>query len=440
MEDEMSEQVEQRTTSMTEETLRVIIYVSWFLGVGVARPKRLPKFVTIIVRVLHFGICTVIVAYGAIDFFTFGTIFKSDIYKIMYYMNKVMCYVSSYYYVFHGISHYGKWPLLMNKIEQLNKKIIREVSMNERSIKTVQILAVILTFFLGPVSLLIHALYYYFTLPEEIFASDLLLYYTIAQSAINSFVFDTVVYVICNRFRKINRMIELLDNKLVASLIAFKIRRIRELHNGVCELVTLINDIHGVQLLLCSANSFTMVVATLFRIYMSVVEHNYTFMLINNIIWIIYAGQFALMCWVCTLTNREFKKTGVLIHSIIPNHEKKDRDKPLSILAICNEHDYSLQMHQQQQHEDRRRISLDIGRFGLNYFSMENLLRSNIERDCVRNEINDFSNQLQQQPISFTACDFFEINNALLTGFIGVITTYLIILVQFYQPENVQIK
>lgn len=232
MEDEMSVQVEQEATSTTEETLQVIIYVSWFLGVGIARPKRLPKFVTIIIRVLHFGVCTVIVAYGAIDFFTFGTVFKSDIYKIMYYMNKVVCYVSSYYYVFHGIRHYEKWPLLMNKIEQLNKKITREVSVNERSIKTVQILAVILTFFLGPVSLLIHALYYYFTLPEEIFASDLLLYYTIAQSAINSFIFDTVVYVICNRFKKINSMIELLDNKLVASLIAFKIRRIRELHSG----------------------------------------------------------------------------------------------------------------------------------------------------------------------------------------------------------------
>ncbi|XP_043497336.1 uncharacterized protein LOC122521022 [Polistes fuscatus] len=439
MEDETRVQIEQRSTLTTEKTLRVITYVSWFLGVGVAHPKKLPKFVTIIVRVLNFGVCTVIVAYGAIDFFTFGTIFKSDIFKIMYYMNKVVCYISSYYYVFHGIKHYEKWPLLMDKIEQLNKKITREVSINERSIKTVQILAVMLTFILGPVSLLMHVLYYYFTSPEDIFASDLLLYYTIAQSIINSFVFDTVVYVICNRFRKINKMIERLDNKLVASLIAFKIRRIRELHSDVCKLVVLVNDTHGVQLLLCSANSFIMVLATLFRIYMGVVEHNYAFMLINNIIWIIYAGQFGLMCWVCTLTNREFKKTGILIHSVIPNHEKTDRDKPLSILAICNEHDYSLQLHQQNQqhHDDRRRISLDISRFGLNYFSMENLLRANIERDCIRNEINDFSNQLQQQPIAFTACDFFEMNNALLTGFVGVITTYLIIVVQFYRPENV---
>ncbi|KAI4486154.1 hypothetical protein M0802_012522 [Mischocyttarus mexicanus] len=425
MEDETNVQIEQISTPTIEKTLRVITYVSWFLGVGIAHPKRLPKFVTIIVRIFNFGVCTVMVAYGPIDYFTFITVFKNDIFKIMYCMNKFMCYVSSYYYVFHGIKHYKKWPMLMDKIEQLNKKIRRDVAVNERSIKNVQIMAVMLTFILGPVLFLIHTLYYYFTSPKEIFTSDLLLYYIIAQSVMNSFVFNTIVYVICNRFRKINKMIERLDNKFVASFVAFKIQRIRELHSGVCELVVLVNDIYGVQLLLCSANSFTMIVSQLFRIYMSIAENNYGFMVINNIIWIIYAGQFGLMCWVCTLANREFKKTGILIHSVIPNLEKTDHDnKPFSVLAICNEHDYSLQsyhyhQHQQQlqhqHHEDRRRISLDIGRFGLNYFSMENILRTNIERDSVRNEINDFSNQLQQ-PISFTACDFFEINNALFTG------------------------
>ncbi|KAK2575905.1 hypothetical protein KPH14_007273 [Odynerus spinipes] len=438
MEDATSVQVEQRTTSSTEEILRVITCVSWLLGVGVARPKKVSKFVTITLRVFHFGVCTVIVAYGAIDFFTFGSIFKSDIFKIMYYTNKVVCYVSSYYYVLHGIRHYRKWSLLMNKVEELNKKIRREVSMNDRSIWIVQILAVLVTLLLGPVSLIVHVLYYYFTTPEAIFASDLLLYYTIAQSVINSFVFDTVVYVVCNRFRKINGMIRRLSNKFVTSLITFKIRRIRELHSGVCELVTLINDIHGIQLLLCSANSFTMVVATLFRIYMGVVERNYAYMLINNIIWMIYAGQFALICWVCTLTNRESAKTGVLMHSVFLNHDKTDREKPSSLLTFYDGQDHLLQLQQhQQQLEDRRRISLDTGRFGLNYFSIENLLRANLERDCIRNEVNDFSNQLQQHPVNFTACGFFEINNALLTGFVGVITTYLIILVQFYRPENV---
>lgn len=55
---------------------------------------------------------------------------------------------------------------------------------------------------------------------------------------------------------------------------------------------------------------------------------------------------------------------------------------------------------------------------------------------CDRNEVNDSSIQLQQHRVAFTACDFFEMNNALLSGFVGVITTYLIILVQFYRPEN----
>ncbi|XP_036150673.1 putative gustatory receptor 2a [Monomorium pharaonis] len=67
---------------------------------------------------------------------------------------------------------------------------------------------------------------------------------------------------------------------------------------------------------------------------------------------------------------------------------------------------------------------------------MENLLRKNLDRDCVRNEINDFSIQLQQHRVAFTAYDFFEMNNALLSGFVGAITTYLIILVQCYRPDN----
>ncbi|KAK9295949.1 hypothetical protein QLX08_009914 [Tetragonisca angustula] len=66
----------------------------------------------------------------------------------------------------------------------------------------------------------------------------------------------------------------------------------------------------------------------------------------------------------------------------------------------------------------------------------ESLLRSTLERDCVRNEINDFLLQFQQYKITFTACDFFEMNNSLLTRFVSVITTYLIILVQFYKPGN----
>lgn len=231
MEEEISVQVEDNSPSI-EHTLRPIVFVSWLLGVGVARPQKCPKAVTIILRIIHFGVCSVIVAYGAIDFFTFGNVFKSDIFKIMYYMNKVMCYVSAYYYVYHGIRQFDKWPELMSKMRNLDQKIRREIPMNDRSIKNIQVLTILVTFACGPLFLIIHAVYYYFIRPEDIFASDLLLYYTIAQSLINSFIFDVIIYALYHRFQTVNELILQLDKQFSASWITLKIRRIRELHTG----------------------------------------------------------------------------------------------------------------------------------------------------------------------------------------------------------------
>lgn len=231
MEEEIHVQVEDNSPSI-EYSLRLISYTSWLLGVGVARPRKCPKAITITLRIVHLAVCSVIVAYGAIDFFTFGSVFKSDIFKIMYYMNKVMCYVSAYYYVYHGIRQYDKWPELMDRIKEIDQKIRKEIPMNDRPIKNVEALAILTIFACGPLSLIVHALYYYFTHPENIFASDLLLYYTIAQSLINSFVFDVVVYVLYRRFQAINELIDQLDQLFGAPWIALKIRRIRELHTG----------------------------------------------------------------------------------------------------------------------------------------------------------------------------------------------------------------
>lgn len=229
--EEIHVQVEDNSPSI-EHVLRPITYASWFLGVGVARPQKCRKSVTIILRVIHFGVCSAVVAYGAIDFFTFGSVFKSKIFTIIYYTNKVVCYVSAYYYVYHGIRHYDKWPELMSKMKTLDQKIRKEMPVNDRSVKNAEVLAILATVVFGPLSIIIHALYYYFTLPTEIFASDLLLYYTITQSLINSFVFDIIVYVLYHRFHAINETIEQLNEHLNAPWIAMKIKRIRELHTG----------------------------------------------------------------------------------------------------------------------------------------------------------------------------------------------------------------
>lgn len=230
MEEEIRVQVQEHHS--IEHVLRPIAYFSWLLGAGVARPQKCPKAVTVILRTLHFGMCSVIVVYGAIDFFTFGSVFKSDIFKIMYYTNKVVCYVAAYYYVLHGIGRYDTWPELMSRMKSLDEKIRRETALNDRPVKLAQVLAVLTTLTCGPLFLIIHSLYYYFTCPEDIFASDLLLYYTIAQSLINSFVFDVVVYVLYHRFETINELIGQLDERFSAPWIAHKLRRIRELHIG----------------------------------------------------------------------------------------------------------------------------------------------------------------------------------------------------------------
>ncbi|KOC62627.1 hypothetical protein WH47_05269 [Habropoda laboriosa] len=233
MEEEINVEMENNPENKPEYTLRPIIYVSWLLGVGVARPKCSPKWLTMALRVLHFAVSSVIVAFSAMDFANFGKQFTSKLFEIMYCMNETVCHLAAYYYVYHMVRHYEKWPELMKMLESLDRNIGRETSINDRCVKIRQIFAVSIVSLFGPVSLIVHVLYYYFTDPEQIFASDLLLYYTIAQTLVNSFVFDIVVYVICQRFRAINEIVARLDEKLGTYWTTLKIRRIRRLHNGM---------------------------------------------------------------------------------------------------------------------------------------------------------------------------------------------------------------
>ncbi|XP_076241387.1 uncharacterized protein LOC143183628 [Calliopsis andreniformis] len=410
MEEDITIRVEEKLLK-PERTLRPIMYVSWLLSVGVARPVKCSKAITVILHLIHFGLCSTIVAYSIMDFDNFRRVFPSELFEIMYAVNESVCHISSFYYVFHIIQHYDKWPELMKKMESLDQRISKELPINDNCMKIRQILAILIICVLGPMSAIAHVLYYYFIVPNEIYFSDLLFYYRTTQTLANSFVFDIVVYMVCNRFRTINEMIKQLDETLGAYWAALKIRTIRNLHNEACSVVTTLNEIYGLDLLLCSTNSFIMVVMKLFRIYMSAVEHEIGYIFLNNMIWTIYGGQFIVMCWVCTMTLREIAKTGPYIDDFVLNTQHTKFSKMASFRA-------------------------DENTMNLNNFGLESLLRTNFERDCVRNEVNDFSLQLQQHPVKFTACDFFEVNNSLLTRFISVITTYLIILVQFYKPKT----
>ncbi|XP_012534532.1 uncharacterized protein LOC105835628 [Monomorium pharaonis] len=428
MEEQFHVQVKDNSPSI-EHILRPISYTSWLLGVGVARPRKCPKFVTIILRIIQLVVCSISIICGMMDALIFTL--KSDIFEYIHCVNKVLCYVSTYYYVCHGIRQYDKWPKLMDKIKKLDQKIRRETLMNNRSIKIVEALAILATFICCPLALIVYALYYSFTYPEEVFVSDLLMHYIIAQSLVNSFVFDVVIYVLYHRFQTINKLIGQLDVLSNGPWIALKIRRIRELHTGTCDLVVMVNDIYSLSFLFCSANCFTMVLATLFKIYVIVVEKNYAFIVLNNILFIVYLAQFGLLCWICTLARRESDRTGRIIYEVMLNCKPVNLDK----LDVTGNQS-SIEIRPPLEDQESEPNSKWSSSHNLSYVAMENLLHKNLGQDYVRNEINDFSIQLQQHRIAFTACDFFEINNALFSRFVGVIATYLIIFIQFYQQPD----
>ena len=177
----------------------------------------------------------------------------------------------------------------------------------------------------------------------------------------------------------------------------------------------MINDIHDFHLLLCSVNCLTMVVTELFAIYIIIIEKNDTFMLIHIILPILYTTQFGLMCWICTLARQESDKTGINIYAVVRNctsvnHDKINRVKNQSYLDMSTEN------------PDSEQDSKWSSSHNLNCVVIENLLRKNIDQDCIRNEINDFSIQLQLRRVAFTACYFFEISNNL---FCGVSTKFI---------------
>jgi hypothetical protein len=221
-----------------EYTLCPITYTSWFMGVGVARPRNFSKAITIIKCIVYLTAYTVNLVYAAIKYFNFTDVFalQSDIFEFVYIMNMVTFLVTTYYNIYHGIMQYEKWPELMDRMKELDQKIRRQTTINDRPVKIMVALALLTTFVWCPLSMTVHVLYYYFTNIENITGSLFLAYYMIAQSLINSFVFDIVVYVLYYRFKTINKLIGQLNESLSdSSWIALKIKRIRELYTGKCE-------------------------------------------------------------------------------------------------------------------------------------------------------------------------------------------------------------
>ncbi|XP_036146818.1 uncharacterized protein LOC105829659 [Monomorium pharaonis] len=425
MEKKIHEQTKNNLPSI-EYIFRPITYISWLLGVGIAHPRKCLKCVTIILRIIHFALCSISVIYNFKNFLNSNNDFdlESDIYKCLRFMNLVISHVSTYYYIFQVIGQYDKWLELMDKMKELDQKIIKEMPISSRPIKIVETLAILATVTCCPLCLIADVLYYYFTNKEQI-GIDLTVYYRSAQSLINSFVFDVVVFVLYYRLQAINKLAGQLDEISDALGIALKIKRIRKLHNGICDLVIMVNDIHGFHLLLCSVNCLTMVVTELFAIYTVIMEKNNTFMLIHIILPILYITQFGLMCWICTLLRREIDK---IIYTIVLNF------KPVN-LELKERSQSNLEMQTSVEGPNSGQNSIWSTSHSPNNFATENLSK-NLNRDCVRREIKDFLIQLQHRRVVFTACDFFEINNVVFSGFISAIIVYLTICIQFYKPTK----
>ncbi|XP_039306009.1 uncharacterized protein LOC105195378 isoform X2 [Solenopsis invicta] len=412
-----------------ERILRPISYISWLMGVGVAHPRKCPKAITIIIRIIYMTVCSIGMIYEAKSLLSFIDHFKMVHYLIC--LNEVMAYVLAYYYICHGIRQYNKWPELMDRLKELDQKIKKEISMNDKSIKIVAALAVFATISCLIIPIVFYYIHYHFFTPAEFMFFIVLPNVILAQSLINSFVFDVVVYVLYCRFQTINKLIGQLDK--LSDVLAFKIRHIRELHADICEMASIINNIYSLPLLFCLMNCFITSVTVLFELYHDFNEKitDYVYVILQNFCCIVCVTQFYLICWICTLVRQEFDRTGRIIYEIILKCKPINFDKHEATNLS------SLEVQPPLKDQDGEQSFNRSSSHNLSYVDIESLLRRNLDQDCVTKEINDFSIQLQQHRVTFTAYDFFEINNSLFRGFVGMIITYLIIFIQFYQrPEN----
>lgn len=214
-----------------KQTLKPIIYFAWLMGTGSGRPGNRKKM-TIIIKFVHYTMCSSVIAWGVIDFFMIGSILPSEMFKIMYYTNKAVVYITSYYYVSLSLVKYKNWRRFVDQIESLDIKIRREIMLKDRGTRILQILALLATIIFGPISALIHILYYLFTTPEDIYTSDILLYYIISLSLTTNLWFDVIVCTVYQRFKIVNKLIIQIGESYTAPWIVIKLQKLKELHHG----------------------------------------------------------------------------------------------------------------------------------------------------------------------------------------------------------------
>ncbi|XP_036146824.1 uncharacterized protein LOC118648255 [Monomorium pharaonis] len=409
-----------------EHTLRPISYTSWLMGVGIAHPLKCPKFVTIVIRIIHLVMCTVFLTIFIRE--NVLTLSMNTIIHFGWVIVEMTYFVAAYYYIYHGIRQYDTWSELMDKMKELDRKIRKETHMNDQPVKIMKAVAILMTFVCCPLIPMVFSLCDFMSSYGDRVIESLSSYYMMAQSTIYSFFFGVVVYVMYYRYQTVNKMFGHLDKLSDAPLIALKIRRIRELHNDICDLVMVINNIHSLYFLLCSANCFAIATAGLCYGYVYFTNEFYVSALLHSIfpISVVYTMQFGLICWICKLARQEFDKTKIIMCAIALKYQSMNFDK-----LNDTRNKSSLEVRLSLEDADSGRNFNQSNSHDWNYVIMENLLCKIMTQDHVNTEINGFLIQLQHRRVLFKACDFFEMNNNLFCGFVGVIFTYLIIFIQF---------
>ncbi|XP_036141884.1 uncharacterized protein LOC105840436 isoform X2 [Monomorium pharaonis] len=409
-----------------EHILRPITYTSWLLGAGVAHPRKYPKIISIILCIIYFVLCFIVMIFEIKQTFDMYNLIQ-NIYSIVSFI-QMGSYVPAYYCIYQAIGQYDKWPKLMDKIKEFDQKIRREILINDKPVKIAEVLAILVTFTCCPLCIIVDILYFPNTSLNEILS--LLDYYRLSQTLINSFVFDVVVYVLYHRLQAINKLI----GQFNEFSDALKIRRIRKMHNDICDLLIMVNDIYGFNLLFCAVNCLIGDLSNLLIIYLGIRTKINFFMWTHITFVILYTTQFGLMCWNCTLARREFDKTGIIIHAIVLN------SKHMNFKLKGKRSQSNLEMRTSVEDRNSWQNSIWDSSHYWNNIVAENFLqrrraenlRKNLNYQRIRNEINDFFIQLQHRRIVFTAYDFFDINNVAFSGFIGAIIVYMTICVQFF--------
>ncbi|KAI4489538.1 hypothetical protein M0802_011073 [Mischocyttarus mexicanus] len=174
-----------------------------------------------------------------------------------------------------------------------------------------------------------------------------------------------------------------------------KLKQIREIHLELIKCAKNINNAYGLHILMSISTGFILIVAVCYNAYNFVKASNYTqhpFQMYAFSYWIFHNGfKIFVISYVCSSAATEFHKDSLYEIIILPS---------FFFLHATNTGDILCELYEPSTSKE------------------------------FRKEIHNFTLQLIQNQLSFTACGFFDLDNKLIYCIIGSVTTYLVILIQ----------